>query len=122
MFLKNHLVLLASRFLWWGLVLGMIYIICAIVIRAFKRNVYISNLISFCFWLAFGFIFIILCNSLYNYQFCWFGLLSMFLGLLLVKFSINFFFTKFVELLYNKLAKLKSRKKKNGKLQTNEKG
>lgn len=118
MFLKNHLIFVFAKFLWFGLVFGMFYLFCKLVVRAFKKNVYVSNIVSFCFWLAFGFVFSSLCITFYDYQFCWFGLLGMFLGMLLVKISVDFFFTNFVRLLYNKFNNLKSRKKTNGKLQT----
>ena len=69
------------------------------------KNVYFLNFVSFSFWLAFGFMFSQLCLMFYNYQFCWFGLLGMMLGLILVKISVEFFFTKFAMLLYNKFNK-----------------
>lgn len=116
MFFKNHLVALSARFLWFGLVIGLFSIICSAVIRLSKRNIYVTNLVGFCFWLVFGGAFARMCVVYYNYSFCWFGLLFMFLGLFLVKISIEFFFTKFAKLIYNKLTKLKQRKLCNGKL------
>lgn len=116
MFLRNHLFNLFCKFLWWGLALGLFYAVCKLIMKASKRNVYVCNIVSFCFWLIFGMIFSALCINFYNYQFCWFGLAGMGLGLVLVKFSIEFFFTNFVRLLYNKFTKQKARKVHNGEL------
>lgn len=118
MFFKNYLISLALKFLWIGLIFGLFHIFCQMVIKISKRNVYISNLVGFCFWLLFGFVFARMSFVLYNYRACWFGLISMLLGLVLVKISIDFFFTKFVKVLYNGLVKLKRGKRGYGKLQT----
>ena len=118
MFLRNHLIFLFLKFLWWGLIFGLFNIVCGFVKKWTKRNVYVHNLVSFCFWLAFGFVYYQICINHYSYQFCWFGLLGMLFGLFLVKISIDFFFTNFARLLYNKFAKRKSRKNQNGELQT----
>ena len=116
MFFKNYLIYIFFRFLLLGLYFGIAKIFCEWVKRLFRNNVYVSNLIDFAFWLAFGGVFALLSVALYNYTFCWFGLLGMFLGLLLVKISINFFFTNLILLLYNKFTKRKLRKSKNGEL------
>ena len=121
MFFKNHLIFLFAKFLWWGLVFGLIYILCNFVKKLSKRNVYVCNFVSFCFWLGFGMIYALLCLNLYNYSFCWFGLLGMFVGVGLVRISIEFFFTKFVRVIYNKVIRIRLRKIDNGKLQTNQK-
>lgn len=119
MFFKNHLISLASRFLWVGLILGVFYIVCEMVVKISRKNLYVTNIIGFCFWLLFGGLFARMCVVYYNYSFCWFGLFSMFVGWFLVKISINFFFTKFAWLLYNKLANSKRRKRNYEQLQTN---
>ena len=123
MFLKNHYIALFCKFLWWGLVFGLFYVICKLVIKAFKRNVYVSNLVTFCFWLAFGLVFSWVSIVMYNYTFCWFGLLFMLIGFWFVKKTQQIFFTKFVLLLYNSVTKIKlKRGVQSGTLQTNQKG
>lgn len=119
MFFKTHLIGVASRFLWAGLVLGLFFIICELVVKLSRKNVYVSNIVGFCFWLLFGFAFARLCIVLNHYQVCWFGLISMFFGFFLVKISLNFFFTKFARVVYNKLANSKRRKQKYEQLQAN---
>lgn len=118
MFLKNHLINLFCKYLWWGLALGLVYIFCRLVMKMSKRNVYVCNLVSFCFWMIFGVIFSLLCINYYGYQVCWFGLFGMFFGLGLVKISIDFFFTSFARLLYNKFRNWKGRARKNGELRS----
>ena len=122
MFFKNALIFLFLKFFWFGLIFGLIWLLCKLVIKVSKNNVYIFNIITFCFVLAFGVIYVWLCNSYYNYSFCWFGLLGMVLGIILVSISINFFFTIFAKLLYNKCIKRNLRGRKNGKLQSNQEG
>ena len=119
MFFKNHLIALSARFLWFGLVLGLFFIFCKLVVKASKRNIYVTNIVWFCFFLLFGGVFAMLCKIYYYHMFCWFGLVLMCLGLFLVKISLDFFFTKFAKLLYNGLTKLKRRKFKHEQLQTN---
>ena len=121
MFFKNFLIFVFFKFLWAGLVFGLIKIVCNLVLRLFKNNVYAVNLISFCYWGLFGFHFLKLCFIYYNLSFCWFGLLGMFLGIGLVKISLDFLFTKSFLLVYNKIAKLRLRKGRDGEFQSNEK-
>ena len=45
----------------------------------------------------------------------------MFIGNYLIKISVEFFFTNILKLLYNKIDKIKVGKKKDGKLQYDEK-
>ena len=116
MFFKNYLIYIFVRFLLIGLYFGLARIPCKWIVRLSKDNVYVHNLVWFAFWLAFGGVFALFSVSVYNYTFCWFGLLAMFLGLFLVKISIEFFFTNLILLLYNKFASRKLRKSKNGEL------
>jgi hypothetical protein len=118
-FFKNYLVGLAAKFLWFGLLLGLFLIVCELVIKISKRNLYITNIVGFCYTLLSGGVFAGLCRVYYHSQFCWFGLVSMLAGIALVKCSIDFFFTKFAKMIYNVLTKLKKRKLKNEQLQTN---
>ena len=122
MFFKNHLITVAAKFLWAGLILGLFYVFCKMVVRLSKRNVYVSNIVGFCFWVLFGFTFARMSFLFNNYLVCWFGLISMVVGLILVKISIDFFFTNFARVLYNGVAKLKRGKREYGKLQTSKKG
>lgn len=116
MFFKNFLVFLFFKFLWAGLVLGIFSAFCKLVILFTRKNVYVYNVVNFCFLLLFDGVYAYLCMCYYNFAFCWFGLFGMILGLVLVKISLQFFFTKFMRLLYNKLTKLKvKRKNLNGK-------
>lgn len=121
MFFKNASIYLFLRFLWFGLVLGLILLFFKFVIRVFRKNVYIHNLLMFCYTLLFGLTYCYLCKTFYNFSFCWFGLFGMVLGLILVKISIEFFFTKIISLLYNKFTKLFSRRKNDGELRTSQK-
>lgn len=122
MFFKNYLIVLFFKFMWWGICAGFLAILFSLVIKASRRNVFVYNIVTFCFWLFFGMIFAWLSLTYYNYSFCWFGLLGMFLGCFLVKISIEFLFTKFVKLLYNKLTKRKERRTERGKLCSNQEG
>ena len=123
MFFKNELVFLALRFLWLGLVFGVIYIVFSLIVKASKKNLYITNIVGFCFWLAFGLVFSWVSIVMYNYTFCWFGLLFMLIGFWFVKKTQQIFFTKFVLLLYNSVTKIKlKRGVQSGALQTNQKG
>lgn len=116
MFFKNYLVAIFLKFLLIGLYFGLVKIFCKAVINLSRRNIFVVNLISFVFWLAFGAMFAYLSVTLYNYSFCWFGLLGMFLGLFLVQFSIDFFFTNLVFLIYNKLRKNSKGRKEQWKI------
>ncbi len=120
MFFNNATILLFGKFLWVGIALGMLWLVFSMIIKFSHKNVYVYNLLTFVFWLAFGVVYVWQCISYYNYSFCWFGLLGQLLGLILVKISIEFFFTILAKLLYNGLNKGLKRKK-DGKLRFNEK-
>lgn len=120
-FFNNYNIYLFLKFFWWGLVLGLGLILVDVIIRLTRKNVYIYNLITFCFWIIFGGIYATLCLNFYNYSFCWFGLLGMMLGAFIVQISLKFLFTIFVKLLYNKFAKSR-RRKTDGKLRSSQKG
>lgn len=121
MFLNSENIDLFVRFLWAGLLFGLFYIFCKFIIRLARRNVYITNLVLFCYWLLFGGTFAYYSISYYNYSFCIFGLFGMVLGFILVKISIDFLFTKLAKFIYNKFSKSKKRKKIDVKLRTDEK-
>ncbi len=121
MFFKNYLIGIFLRFTWFGILFGLFNIFCMLIVRLTRRNLYITNIVYFCFWLSFGGIYTALCQTYYNFSFCAFGLAGMFLGLIFVKIGIEYFFTKLCLLLYNKLKKIKKKEKSNGKLRTSEK-
>ena len=98
-----------------GLYFGFLKIFTNLLIKIFRGNIFITNIVSFIFWLSFGGIFAYLSVMLYNYTFCWFGLLGMFIGLFLVQFGVGFFFTKLITLIYNKFKKNQLEKETNGK-------
>lgn len=107
MFFKNHLISVAAKFLWFGLIFGLFFVLCKFVVKVSKRNVYVSNIVWFCFFLPFGGVFAWLCNLYYSSKFCWYGLFLMIFGLILVQISLDFFFTKFAKMVYNIFVKLK---------------
>ena len=119
-FFRNADIILATKFLWAGLVMGVVAVILKTIAKVFRKNVYLVNLFSFIFWIAFGGIFSVLCFELNCYSYSGIGLVSMVLGLLIIRISVEFFFDYFVRFIYNEFSLLK-RKHKNGKLQTNKK-
>ena len=121
MFFKNYLIDLSPLFLWVGLVFGLIHIFCKCVVKLFRNNIYVTNFVGFCYWLLFGGFFARICLVYYNYCFCWFGLLFMFFGFFLVKISVDFFFTKFAKVIYNKFTKKKRGKQRYEQLCANQK-
>lgn len=121
MFLKTFLFSLFLKFLWLGLVLGVFKMFCNLVCKLSHKNIFIVNIINFCFWSIFSLFFVHFCVKFYNFEFCWFGFLAMFIGIYFVKISIEFFFTNLLKLLYNKIDKKNLRKNQYGKLKCNEK-
>ena len=121
MFQNEQIIELFFKFVWLGLVFGVLSLLFKFVVDLCKRNTYILNAMTFTFWLGFGSVFNFVCIKLYNYSFCWFGLVGMFAGLLFVRISIGFFFDYFVRLIYNKVKIVKNKRSANGKLQTNKK-
>ena len=121
MFFSNFLFFLFLKFLWVGLILGVFKIFCNFVCKLSHHNIYVVNLVNFCFWSIFSIIFIYFCINFYNFQFCWFGFISMLIGIYFIKISVEFFFTNVLKLLYNKIDKDRLRKNRNGKLKYDEK-
>ena len=117
MFFKGSTILVASRFLWLGLVFGCGYFLCRVLYKIARHNIYVSNFVSFVYWLAFGFVFSRACFVLNNYSFCFYGLLSTLAGYVLARISVDFVLTFFARLLYSNVIKY-GKRKKNGKLQT----
>lgn len=119
-FFKNADIILATKFLWAGLVMGVIAVVLKTVAKMFRKNAYVVNLLTFLFWIAFGGLLSILCFELNCYSYSGIGLVSMILGVLIIRISVEFFFDYFLRFIYNEFSSLK-RKHKNGKLQTNKK-
>ena len=107
MFFKDVFVFIFFKYLWVGIILGFIKIFLDIIDRFTRNNVYIYNIIYFIFWLAFSLCFIYLCNIYYDSSFCLLGLIGMFLGLILVKYSLNFLLTSLFIMVYHKVNRLK---------------
>ncbi len=121
MFFKNASIALFAKFVWFGLIFGMVAILVDIIIRISRKNVYVYNLVTFAYVLVFGAVYSYLTLVFFNYSFCWFGLFGMILGAILVKISIEFLFDKLIRLLYNKIV-ISRRNRQNGKLQSYKKG
>ena len=121
MFFKNYLIYIFLKFLWVGLVLGLIRLVFNFINKLSRDNVFVYNLTSFIYWLFFGGCYIALCFIYYNYSFCWFGLLAMILGLFLVRVSLDFLLTNLLVILYYKFTNFKIRKKQINELQTEKK-
>ena len=109
------------KFLWVGLIYGLIHIFCKTVIKLFHKNLYVTNLIMFCFWLLFGGTFAYYCLMYNNFSFSFWGLACMAAGFILVKLRIDFFFTKFCKVIYNRIRNFKKRKTQNVQLRADEK-
>ena len=118
MFFKDFLFLLFVKFLWVGLALGVVSIVLKFIAKLFRKNVYVVNFLTFCFWICFGGIYCFMCLRFNNYSFSGIGLSAMLLGIIIIKISIDFFFDYFVRFIYNEVSSLK-RKRRNGKLQAN---
>lgn len=116
MFFKGFFISLLLKFIKIGLLLGCFKLFCNLVCKISKKNIYVVNLINFCFWSIFSIFFIYFCIIFYNYEFCWFGFFAMLLGIYFIKISVEFFFTNILKLLYNKIDKNNLRKNSNGKL------
>lgn len=121
MFFKNYLIYIFLKFFWLGLIFGVVKLVINLINKMFRDNIYVYNLTTFVYWLSFGIMYIFLCINLYNYAFCWFGLLGMFLGLIIVKVSLDFLLTNLIMILYYKFTNLRIRKKQKDELQTEKK-
>ena len=120
MFFKNAVILMFVKFLWLGLIFGVVRIVFKFISKIFRKNVFIVNILSFIFWLALGVVYFLMCFKLNSYSFSGIGLFGVVLGLLIIKISVEFFFDYFIRFIYNEFRNIR-RKYKNGKLQTNKK-
>ena len=120
MFFKGVKVVLFAKFLWAGLLLGVVAILLKTIVKIFRKNTYLVNLFTFVFIVAFGVIFSYLCFLLNDYSFSGVGLIAMTLGIAIIRISVEFFFDYFIRFIYNEFSLLK-RKRRNGKLQTDKK-
>lgn len=119
-FFKNAMISLFVKFLWVGLIFGVVKIVLNLISKVFRKNVYVVNLLSFVFWTAFGLAYVFLSIRLFNYGFSAVGFFAMLLGLVIIKISVEFFFDYFIRFIYNEFRNIR-RKGENGKLQTNKK-
>ena len=120
MFFKGSLIIFFVKYLWVGLFFGLVSIVLKFIAKVFRKNVYIVNFLTFCFWTAFGTAYSLMCFKFNNYSFSGIGLSAMLLGVVIIKISIDFFFDYFIRFIYNEVSLLK-RNRKNGKLQTDKK-
>lgn len=120
MFFKNAVILIFVKFLWLGLILGVVRIVFKFISKIFRKNVFVVNILSFIFWLALGVVYFLMCFKLNNYSFSGVGLFGVVLGLLIIKISVEFFFDYFIRFIYNEFRNIR-RKYKNGELQANKK-
>lgn len=120
MFLKNGTVFLFVKFLWIGLIAGVLSIILKTIAKIFKKNVLLVNILTFIFWLGLGIIYQFLCVKYNNFAFSGIGLAGVLAGILIIKISIDFFFDYFLRFVYNEI---NNRRKgaKDGQLQTEKK-
>ena len=119
-FFRNFEILLFVKFLWVGLIFGVVSIVLKTIAKIFRKNVFVVNILSFLFWLGFGMIYSFLCFRLNYFSFSAIGLFSMLLGVLIIRISVDFFFDYFIRFIYNEFSLVRG-KRKNGKLQTNKK-
>ena len=120
MFFQNINVLLFVKFLWAGLILGVISVVMKTVAKIFKKNVFVVNFLTFIFWIGFGAVFYYMCLLFNNHAVSILGLAGMLAGIAIIKISIDFFFDYFIRFIYNEFIILKG-KRKNGKIQTSKK-
>ena len=120
MFFKNAVILMFVKFLWLGLIFGVVRIVFKFISKIFRKNVIVVNILSFIFWLALGVVYFLMCFKLNNYSFSGIGLFGVVLGLLIIKISVEFFFDYFLRFIYNEFRNIR-RKYKNGELQASKK-
>lgn len=118
MFFREFQIGLFVKFLWLGLVFGIVAVLAKLIVKLTRKNVFITNIVCFLYWLGFGLFYFFMCCKFYEFSFCWFGLFAMLLGIAIIKISIEFFFDYFVRFIYNEITN-KKRSKENGKLQAN---
>lgn len=120
MFFQNVNVLLFVKFLWAGLILGLVSVVLKIIAKILRKNVYVVNGLTFIFWMGFGTIYYYMCLLFNNQAVSMLGLFGMLLGILIIKISIDFFFDYFIRFIYNEF-RLRKGKRGNGKIQTSKK-
>ena len=120
MFFRNASALLFVKFLWLGLIFGVISIVLKTIAKIFRKNVFIVNILTAVFWFCLTIIFMAMCIRFNNYAFSGVGLFGVLTGIAIIKISIDFFFDYFIRFIYNEFI-LHKRKKENGKLQTDKK-
>ena len=114
MFFRSEEILLFIKFLWMGLIFGLVAVVLKTISKICKKNIVIVNILSFLFWLSFGSVFLFMSFILNNYSLSWIGLGGMIVGVFVIKISIDFFFDYFIRFIYNEFI-LRRVNKENGK-------
>ena len=122
MFFGNISILVFVKFLWAGLVLGVISIGMKIIAKIFRKNIIVVNLFMFLFVMLASCVYILMCVRFNNFSLSWVGLLGLISGIVIIKISVDFFFDYFIRFIYNEFI-LKRGKNGNGKrkIQANKK-
>ena len=116
MFFKNQVLTIYLNFFWIGLFLGLLLLLCKLTIIVCAKNKYVFNFVSFVYVLGSGIAYILLCNKFFFHRFSLYGLICLLSGIIFFSTSVNFFFTKLFELLYNALISQTKKEKTGGKL------
>lgn len=120
MFFRNAEIALFIKFLWIGLVFGVIAIVLKNISKIFRKNIVIVNILSFSFWLVFGLVYYFASFRLNNLALSGVGFAGMLAGIIIIKISVDFFFDYFIRFIYNEFIK-RERIKTNGKVQADKK-
>ena len=114
MFFNNASVLLFVKFLWVGLILGLVSVVLKLIAKIFRKNIIIVNLFMFIFLIACAGCYLLLCVQFNNFSLSWVGLLGIVTGVVIIKISIDFFFDYFIRFIYNEFIS-RRRDRENGK-------
>ena len=114
MFFRNGIITLFIKFLWVGLVFGVIAVVLKTMAKICKKNVVVVNALTFLFWISLSFVYLWMCVTFNNYAFSGIGAFGIILGVIIIKISIDFFFDYFIRFIYNEFI-LQRGKNGNGK-------
>ena len=112
MFFQNVNVLLFVKFLWAGLVLGLVSVLLKTFAKVARKNVYVVNGLTFVFWIGFCAIYYYMCLLFNRQSVTVLGFFGMILGIVIIKISIDFFFDYFIRFIYNEFILRKGKKEK----------
>lgn len=99
------------KFLFLGIIFGLIYEICKLTKRITKNNIFIVNTVKFVYFSVLGIFFCSFVLRLCSGQVLFYTIFAVIVGIILEQISIGFFFTKFYDMVYNVFAKLISKAK-----------